>query len=125
MSQIDLGLHWDLTKRIIAAFYQVRRELGQGFPEHVYSNALATALRETNLRVTREAPYEVVFHGVVVGVFRADLVVEDKVLVECKIYRIGPRDREQAWHYLAASKLKVAVITNFGDNPATARVEVP
>jgi GxxExxY protein len=125
MNDSEIGLHWDLTKRIITAFYEVRRELGSCFPEHVYSNALATALRETNMRVTRETPFEVVFHGVVAGVFRADLVVEDRVLIECKIHRIGPRDREQAWHYLAASKLKVALIANFGENAGTARIEVP
>jgi GxxExxY protein len=103
----------------------VRRELGSGFAEYVYSNALATALREMNLLVTREQAYEVVFHGVVVGVLRADLVVQDRVLLECKIHRIGPREREQAWHYLAASRLKVALIANFGEVPGTARIEVP
>lgn len=125
MTNREIGLHWGLSKRIIGAFFDVRRELGSCFPEHVYSNALATALRETHMSARREIPYEVVFHGVVVGTFRADLVVENEVLVECKIHRIRPRDREQAWHYLAASGLKVGLIVNFGEYPATARIELP
>jgi len=122
----EIGLHWDLSKAIIAAFFSVRRELGPFFPEHVYVNAVAAALRESGIASAREVPYEVVYHGVVVGVFRADLIVDDKVLVETKIApRITAPHRRQAWHYLHASGLKVAMILNCGDPPGTARVEVP
>lgn len=120
------GPHWELTKRIIAAFYTVKQELGSGFPEYVYANAVSTILREMGLHVLREVPFEVVFHGVIVGICRADLVVEGIVLVETKVARgIAAAHREQLRHYLLASKLNVGLILNFGDNPGTGRVVVP
>lgn len=113
----------DLTGHIIAAFYVVKRELGPGLPEYVYANAMAVALRERGLHVAREVPFEVVFHGVLVGLTRADLVVKSAVIVEVKVARIiAPGHREQAWHQLQAAKLKVAMVVNFGEHPGTARV---
>jgi len=58
------GLHWEITDKIHGAYYTVRRELGPAFPEHVYVNAMAVALRQMGLRCAREVPYEVVFQGV-------------------------------------------------------------
>ena len=122
----EIGLHWELTKAINGVLFTVRRELGPWFPERVYCNATAVALQECGFVCQREVPFEVVFHGVPVGRFRADLVVEGKVLVEIKVAdRIVPAHREQAWHYLAASGLKVALILNFGARASTARVEIP
>jgi GxxExxY protein len=61
-----------------------------------------------------------------VGLFRADLVVGGKVLVEVKVAdRIVPAHREQAWHCLAASRLKVALILDFGARASTARIDIP
>lgn len=120
------GLYWELSKAIIAAFYTVKLELGSGFPEYVYANAMVVALRRLGIRALREVPYEVVFDGVVVGLFRADLVVENKILVETKVARvIVGAHREQVWHYLHAAKRPVGLILNFGDRAGTARVEVP
>ena len=120
------GPYWELSKSIIAAFYTVKLELGSGFPEYVYANAMVVALRRLGIRALREVPYEVVFYGVVVGLFRADLVVEDKILVETKVARvIVGAHREQMWHYLHAAKRPVGLILNFGDRAGTARVEVP
>ena len=76
--------HQELTSRIIRVFFDVYSELGSGFLESVYAGALAFALREAGLTVTREMPLEVRFRGSVVGQFRADLVVGGAVLVETK-----------------------------------------
>jgi GxxExxY protein len=122
----ELGLHWGLTNAINGALFTIRRELGPWFPERVYSNATAVALRECGIECRREVPYGVVYHGVPVGLFRADLVVDNRVLVEVKVAdRIVPAHREQAWHYLAASGLEVALILNFGAQASTARIEMP
>lgn len=126
LSREEIGLHWELTRSIIGAFYTIHRELGPWFPERVYVNAMAVALQEGGIACRREVPYEVAFRGVPIGVFRADLVVNDQVLVEAKVApRIVAAHREQAWHYLSAANLKVAVILNFGQKPSTARVEIP
>jgi GxxExxY protein len=74
-------LHGDVTQTILGAFYAVHTELGVGFLEAVYANALTVLLRNAGLRVDREVSYDVVFHGVRVGRYRADMVVEGKVIV--------------------------------------------
>jgi GxxExxY protein len=72
-------------------------------------------LRELGLKVEREVPYEMIYHGVSVGVFRADLVVEGKVLVEGKTGRlIDPVYLARARNYLCVSKLEVGLMLNFG-----------
>jgi GxxExxY protein len=92
----ELGLHWDLTKAVIGAFFVVRRELGPWFGEQAYVNALAVALAARGIASVREVPYEVIFHGVPVGLFRADLIAADRVLVEAKLAdRIIPAHRNQ------------------------------
>lgn len=119
-------LHHEVTRDVIAAFYKVKNELGLGFPENVYSNALAVALGQLARRVTREVRYEVVFQGVIVGAFRADLVVDDCVIVEVKTARtIVSAHKEQVHHYLLAAKLTVGMVLNFGDTADFARVLGP
>jgi GxxExxY protein len=81
--------HQELTARIIRVFFEVYNELGFGFLESVYAEALGSAFREAGLTVEREMPLEVRFRGRVVGQFRADLVVGGAVLVETKACHSG------------------------------------
>jgi len=74
----------DLTEQIIGVFYDVYNELGGGFLESVYANAMAIALREEGLEVEQERPIPVHFRGKVVGDFRADLIVNSQVMCELK-----------------------------------------
>ena len=76
------GKNDDLTDTIIGVFYEVYNELGTGFVESVYREAMRLALEEANLKVEAEMPITVMFRGKVVGVFRADLVVNHSVLIE-------------------------------------------
>jgi GxxExxY protein len=78
------GKHDDLTERVIGVFYDVYNELGYGFLESVYREAMGLALTQSGLRVETEVPVPVSFRGVVVGIFRADLVVNGCLLVELK-----------------------------------------
>lgn len=124
VDQSDPGRHWELTKNIIGAFFVVRRELGPWFAEYLYVRAMAVALAEQGMECAREVPYEVTFHGVPVGLYRADLVVNNQVLVEVKVAdRILPAHREQTSRYLSASGLGVGLILNFGHHPSTARID--
>jgi len=68
--------HRELTQRIIGVFYEVYEELGHGFLESVYEQAMAIALRQAGLRVDRQLPLVVTFGGEVVGDFRVDVLVE-------------------------------------------------
>ena len=116
-------LHGEITGLILAAMYDVHNELGFGFLELVYKNALAVALRELGLHVDRNVVYEVHYHGFLVGRYSADLVVELKVNVEVRTARsIDTAHLKQALNYLRASELEVGLAINFGVTPQFKRV---
>jgi len=112
------GKHDALTEQIIRIFYDVYNELGSGFLESVYREAMRLALSQAGLRVSTEVPVPVNFRGAVVGIFRADLIVNDIVLIELKACEQIIRQHEsQAMHYLRATKIEVGLLMNFGPTP--------
>jgi GxxExxY protein len=116
-------LHREITGAIIGGMYVVHKEFGSGFLEGVYANALTIVLRTAGLRVDREVAVEVVFQGQRVGWYRADMIVEGRVLVEVKTARrIHPRHRAQVRNYLRASGLEVGLVLNFGRSADARRV---
>jgi GxxExxY protein len=104
-----------ITSKIIAAVIAVSNELGVGFLEVVYKNALFVELTRMGLRVEREKRLLVRYHGVVVGEYYADLIVEDSVIVEAK-HATGIADGHfaQVLNYLKCTGLHLALIVNFG-----------
>ena len=115
--------HSEITQRIIGVFFQVYNELGHGFLELVYVEALAEALRESGLRIDRELPLAVRFRGRVVGRFRADLVVGGTVLVEVKACsQLKSIHHAQVLNYLRATALEVGLLVNFGPRPQFKRL---
>ena len=107
----------------MGAFYSVYSELGSGFLEAVYANALTVLLLRAGLRVEREVPFEIVFHGQSIGRYRADMVVESLVVVEIKAGRcIIKQHTAQLLNYLRASRLKVGLLLNFGTTAEFRRV---
>ncbi len=119
MNADDRGLkERDLTARVIGVFYEVYNELGHGFLESVYEGALEIALRQAGLGVLRQSPIEVRFRGIVVGEFRADLIVEGRVVVELKAAKsIDPAHEAQVLNYLRATPIEVGLLLNFGPKP--------
>ena len=77
-------LYEELTNKILAACFEVCNELGAGFLESVYQNALLIALEEKGLSEKSQIPISVSFHGKPVGDFLADVLVEDKIILELK-----------------------------------------
>jgi GxxExxY protein len=115
--------HADLTDKIIGVFYGVYNELGFGFLESVYENALAIALNAAGLNVAQQSPIPVYFRGRTVGDFCCDLLVERKVILELKAVRdIAPEHIAQTLHYLRATDIEVALVLNFGEKPAFKRL---
>ena len=105
----------DVTQAIIGCAYAVSNTLGIGYVEKVYENALVVATRKSGLLVEQQFPIKVVFEGVVVGEFLADLLVENKVLVELKAASALTQDHmAQALNYLRATGLDVCLLINFG-----------
>ncbi len=114
--------HADVTGQILKAFYTVYNELGYGFLEKVYENAMAIELRKLGLSVVQQAPITVFYDGQIVGEYSADLLVEDKVIVELKAARAIADDHEaQLLNYLKATEYEVGLVLNFGPKPEQRR----
>jgi GxxExxY protein len=117
------GKHVELTERVIGVFYDVYNELGYGFLESVYREAMRLALTQAGLSVKTEVPVPVSFRGVVVGIFRADLIVDDCLLIELKaVDQIVRQHESQTMHYLRATSIEVALLMNFGTQPRFKRI---
>lgn len=113
-------LHEELTGKVLEAAFEVSGSLGHGFLEPLYRRAMVIALQARRLRAEEECPFQVQFQGHVVGDYRADLVVEDTVLVELKAVKsLLPEHQAQTINYLKASRLPVGLLINFG----TPRIE--
>jgi len=109
------GRHTDLTGAIIGACFDVANELGKGFLESVYEHALVIALAARGLNATRQVPLQVHSRGHVVGSFYADLLVEDRVIVELKaVTALTQEHRAQLINYLKATSMDVGLLVNFG-----------
>jgi GxxExxY protein len=112
-----------ITEKIIGCAYKVGNELGRGFLEKVYENALVHELRKAGLRVEQQVPLKVWYDGIVVGDYVADIVVEGVVLVELKA--IESLDKIHAAiciNYLAVTKLPLCLLINFGDRVEVKRI---
>ncbi|MCD6102296.1 MAG: GxxExxY protein [Candidatus Cloacimonetes bacterium] len=108
----------EITEKIIKAFYEVYNDLGHGFLESVYENALYILLLEYGLQVERQKEIAVYFRGKMVGFFKTDLVVENKVIIELKAVKcILPEHEAQLLNYLKATDIEVGLLLNFGKKP--------
>jgi len=108
-------LHEQLTGKILEASFEVIRELGAGFLEGVYQNALFIALRQKGIKAEARVPLLVRFRGEVVGEYYADLLVDDKVIVELKAVKLlAPEHQAQLINYLKATGIEVGLLINFG-----------
>jgi GxxExxY protein len=110
-------LYVDITRGIIGAAFAVYKEFGYGFLAKVYENALLIELADRNLKAESQKPVAVAYRGRVVGNYLADIVVEDKVLVELKAEKAYNQKHEaQLIHYLKATNIKVGLLINFGES---------
>ncbi len=109
-------LYEDLTYKIIGAAQEVYKELGPGYLESVYEDALCYELDVRNIAYQRQIDLDVKYKDVIFEKrFRTDLLVEDKVLVENKaIKAITNQDEAQLINYLKTTRLKIGLLFNFG-----------
>ena len=111
-------LHSEITDKILNAFYFVSNKLGYGFLEKVYKNALLIKLREFDLKVIQQKNIKVFFEGKVVGDYFADLIINDKVIVELKVAEnLCDEHYYQLVNYLKATNKEVGLLLNFGKEP--------
>lgn len=108
-------LYEDLTKDIINAFYEVHKELGFGFLEQVYQNALYKELMKRGFNCEPQKPVNVYYKGELVGHYVADMVVNGTVILELKAVSTLRTEHEwQLINYLKATGLQVGLLLNFG-----------
>ena len=107
-------LHRELTKEIIDSAYKVHNSLGCGLLEKVYGNALVWDLELKKWNVFPQKEFKVLYQGKEVGIYYADLVVEDKVIVEVKsVEKLDDVHRAQLMNYLRISGMRVGLLVNF------------
>jgi GxxExxY protein len=112
-----------ITERVIGSAYRVQSRLGSGFLEKCYENALAYELRKAGLRVEQQVPLTVWYDDIIVGEYVADLVVEGAVLIELKaIQHLETIHAAQCINYLAATKLPLCLLINFGRRVEVKRI---
>jgi len=105
----------DLSYKIVGLAMQVHTELGYGFLEKVYENALMILLKENGIKAEQQIPIKVHFHGHIVGEYIADALVEDCIILELKAQgKIIENHKAQTLNYLKATGLKLAILLNFG-----------
>lgn len=109
-------LYQDLTEKILAAAYQVHRNLGCGFLEKVYQEALAMELTEREIPFEREKQLDIYYHGKKLDCkYVADFVVDNKVILELKAVTVlDPVFDAQVINYLKATGYKIGFLMNFG-----------
>jgi len=124
MNSLETKLkHNDLTEKIIGVFFDVYNQLGHGFLESIYEEALNSALKQSGLTVARQVPVAVWFRGQQIGDFRADLVVDDLVLLKLKAARsIELAFEKQLLNYLRATEIEVGLLLNFVNKPEFRRL---
>ena len=105
----------ELTEQVIGLAMKVHRTLGPGFLESVYQRALLLELRRAGLAVESEKPLRVIYEGECVGDFSADMLVEDRLIIELKaVQEIAGAHEVQTVNYLVATGMDDALLLNFG-----------
>jgi len=113
----------DISSRTLDAFFQVYNEVGDGFLEGLYQRCLVVALRERGLRVETELPLSIQYRGARVGEYRLDVLVERRVIIECKAGdRLHLAHEYQLLNYLRATGLTLGFLFNFGPSPSFKRL---
>ena len=112
----------DLTEKIIKCFYNIYHSLGYGFLEKVYENSLTLELKQNGLFTVQQMPIKVSYKEQPVGDYFADLVVENKIILELKAQEVLiPENEAQLLNYLKATEYEIGLLLNFGKKPEIKR----
>jgi len=114
--------HKELTEKIINIFYRVYNKLGYGFLEKVYENAMMIEFKKDGIPAVPQFPIKVFYEGKVIGEYFADILVDNKVIVEIKVAkRLVEENEAQLLNYLKATDIEVGLLLNFGTEPEVKR----
>ena len=114
--------HKELTEKIINIFYRVYNKLGYGFLEKIYENAMMIEFKREGILAISQSPIKVFYDGEVIGEYYADILVDNKVIVEIKASkRLEEENEAQLLNYLKATDIEVGLLLNFGTEPEVKR----
>ena len=114
--------HKELTEKIINIFYRVYNKLGYGFLEKVYENAMMIEFKREGILAVSQSPIKVFYDGEVIEEYYADILVDNKVIVEIKsAKRLVEENEAQLLNYLKATDIEVGLLLNFGTEPEVKR----
>jgi GxxExxY protein len=114
--------HKELTEKIIKIFYRVYNKLGYGFLEKIYENAMMIEFRREGIPAVPQSPIKVFYEGEIIGEYYADILVDNKVIVEIKAAKCLVEENEaQLLNYLKATDIEVGLLLNFGTKPELKR----
>lgn len=112
----------ELTETVIQAFYRVYNKLGYGFLEKVYENAFMIELGKAGMSAVSQFPIRVMYDGEIIGEYFADILVDNKVIIEIKAAKQLAKEHEaQLLNYLRATDIEVGLLVNFGVKPEIKR----
>ena len=104
-----------LTQTVIGCAMKVHCQLGYGFLEHLYANALAIELKKLGIKHQREAPIKVRYDEFIIGEYRADILIENSLILELKaVGDLSVAHEVQLVNYLTATKIDIGLLINFG-----------
>jgi len=108
-------IYKQLSYDIMSAALTVHKKLGHGFLEKIYENALAIELKNHNILFRQQAPIKVFYENKLIGEYAADILVDDKIIIELKAAEeISNIHKAQLINYLRATNLRLGIIINFG-----------
>ncbi len=108
----------ELTERIIKIFYRVYNKLGYGFLEKVYENAMMKELKRENIIAVSQSAIKVVYEDEIIGEYFADILVDNKVIVEIKVAKsLAIENEAQLLNYLKATDIEIGLLLNYGPKP--------
>jgi GxxExxY protein len=112
----------ELTEKILEIYFRVYNRLGYGFLEKIYENAMMVEFEKEGLRAVAQSPISVHYEGRMIGEYYADILVEDRVILEIKAARsLAPENEAQLLNYLRATNIEVGLLLNFGPEPEIRR----
>ena len=117
MEQPDIITADQLITEIIECAKRIRRQLGPGFLEKVYKNAMVVELRKLNLNFETEKLIQVLYDGIIVGEYRTDIIVEGKLILELKATQdLSIANEVQLVNYLTSTQIDDGLLINFGSD---------
>ena len=116
-------LNGKITDDILKVYYDIYNQLGYGFLEKIYQNAMYFELKNMGYKVEAQTPIKVYLKGQLIGEYYSDLLIEDKVIIELKAYEVLMNVHiAQLINYLKATEIEVGLLLNFGEEPEFKRI---